>query len=231
MALADEIRALRDRAMHDLTSAHDYYTDTKIAWRLVQKVVQAGHTFKVRNLTTGTAATQNDIAAKSRAYVADQLTAATFQQFISIFEVFLFDLLRLWLSAYPQSLVGKTVEFKDVLDAPDTQTITVLVIDKELNEISYRRPAAWFEYLNARVKLHCPSAAEIEQVSEAKATRDVLAHNRGLASKAYVSKAGPRARFREGERIEIPEHYHRDTWQLLRKVIGDICDAAMTKVT
>jgi hypothetical protein len=42
MALAEDLGALRDRVLADLDSAHDYYTDTKTAWRLVRKIVAAG---------------------------------------------------------------------------------------------------------------------------------------------------------------------------------------------
>src|SRR5688572_25691444 len=119
MPLADDIEALRDRVLVDLNTTHDYYSDTKIAWRIVQKVAATGTTFSIRNLITGTETTQADLASKARGYVAEQLTEATFQQFISVFEYFIFDLLRIWLIAYPQNLIGKTVDFKAILDAPD----------------------------------------------------------------------------------------------------------------
>jgi|GEM_PF-5643843 len=35
MALSDDIRVLRDHIQADLAAAHDYYTDTKTAWRIV----------------------------------------------------------------------------------------------------------------------------------------------------------------------------------------------------
>lgn len=230
MALSDDIRTLRDRALADLNSLHDYYMDTKIAWRIVHKVVAAGNTFTIRNMTTGTVATQVDLSAEARGYVSEQLTGATFQQFISTFENFFFDLLRLWLMAYPRGLVGKKVDFKDVLDAPDKDSITLVVVNKELNEILYERPAGWFAYLEDRVKLGCPTAGEIDRITEAKASRDVLVHNRGIAGKLYESKAGNLARFKDGEKIDIPEHYHRETWELIRKVVTDVSNAAIAKV-
>src|SRR5262249_29947731 len=147
MALADDIRALRDRVLADLKAAHDYYSDTKIAWGIVHQVVAAGQTFTIRNMTTGTVTTQADLAGKARGYVAEQLAEATFQQFISIFENFFFDLLRFWLLAYPQNLSGKKVDFKAVLEAADKDAITLLVVNRELNEVSYDRPTAWFAYL------------------------------------------------------------------------------------
>ena len=68
------------------------------------------------------------------------------------------------------------------------------------------------------------------KIAEAKASRDVLVHNRGVASKTYESKAGKLARYKDGQRIDIPEYYHRQTWELLRKVVMDISNAAIAKV-
>jgi hypothetical protein len=230
MALADDIRAVRDRALADLNAAHDYYTDTKIAWRIVQKFVQSGGAFSSRSMATGTVTTQAELASKARGYVVEQLAEATFQQFVSIFEYYLFDLLRLWLMAYPQSLIRRTVEFKAVLDAPDKDAITLLVVTKELNEISYDRPTAWFAYLEEKTKLGCPTQDEIERIAEAKASRDVLVHNRGVVGKTYELKAGKLARYQDGQRIDTPEHYHRGTWELIRNVVTDISNAAIAKV-
>ncbi|MEI8371482.1 MAG: hypothetical protein WCJ35_01475 [Planctomycetota bacterium] len=230
MALADDIRVLRDRALADLNAAHDYYTDTEIAWRIVQEVVQTGYTFSIRNTATGTVTTQADLAGKARGYVVEQLAEATFQQFISIFENDFFNLLRLWLMAYPQNLIGKKVDFKTVLDAPDKDAITFLVVNKELNEIMYDRPTGWFAYMEDKAKLGCPSPDEIEKIAEAKASRDVLVHNQGVASKTYESKAGKLARYKDSQKIDILDHYHRETWELIRKVITDIANAAIAKV-
>src|SRR5438105_3861742 len=119
MGLADDLRALRDRVLADLNAAHDYFAETRIAWGIARKAIAAGHTFSIRNTTTGTVTTQTDLAGKARRYMAEQLAEATFAQFISIFENFFLDLLRLWLMAYPQSLSGKKVDFLAVLDAPD----------------------------------------------------------------------------------------------------------------
>ncbi len=229
MALAEEIESLRDRVLSDLNAAHDYYTDTKIAWNIVGRVIADGRTFSNRNMTTGTVTTHVELAGKSRGYVAEQLAEATFQQFISIFENYFFELVRLWLTAYPKNLSGKKVDFEDVLDAPDKDTITALVVSRELNEILYKRPTGWFDYLEEKAKLGCPTADEIARIAEAKASRDVLVHNRGVTGKTYESKAGNLARHKDGQRIDIPEYYHRQTWELLRKVVTDISNAATAK--
>jgi hypothetical protein len=229
MALADDIRALSDRALAELTAAHDYYTDTKMAWQVVHRVIQAGHKITIRNRTTRTVTQEAQLAAKARGYVTEYLAEATFQQFVSVFEHFFFDLLRLWLMAYPQSLADKELRFKSVLEAPDKEAVTLYIVNKELNEIAYERPKEWFSYLEDRARLGCPSAAEIEKIGEAKASRDILVHNRGVANKIYESKAGRAARCRDGQRVDIPEFYHRETWELIRKVITDLSNAATVK--
>jgi hypothetical protein len=231
MALAEEFRALRDRALAELAAAHDYYANTKMAWRIVQQIIQGGRKFTIRNTVTGTVTREAELAEKARAYVVVDLAQATFMQFVSIFEHFFFDLLRLWLMAYPQSLSSKEILFKTVLDAPDKEGVTLYVVNKELNEIAYERPREWFAYLEARARLGCPAAEEIERIGEVKASRDILAHNRGTANKIYESKAGKAARYKDGQKIEIPKRYHRETWELIRKIIADLSAAVEAKVT
>jgi hypothetical protein len=140
MALAEDIRGLRDRALADLAAAHDYYTDTEMAWQMVRNAIKAGRKVTIRNKTTKNVTTEVELAQKARGYVSGQLAEATFQQFVAIFENCFFDLLRLWLIAHPQSLGAKELSFKTVLDAPDKDAVTLHIVNKELNEISYERP-------------------------------------------------------------------------------------------
>jgi hypothetical protein len=230
MSLVDDIRTLRERVVGELVTAHDYYTNTKFAWRIVHKVIESGTKFTIRSKATETVTNQTDLAAHVEEYVRKQLTEATFQQFISIFEGFFFDFLRLWLAVYPRNLLGKKVDFKAILEAPDKDAIILLAVNKELNEVLYERPASWFAYLEDKVKLGCPTADEIDRIAEAKASRDALVHNRGIAGKTYESKAGRFARYKDGERIDISEPYHRQIWELIRKVVADISNTAIAKV-
>jgi hypothetical protein len=229
MALADKIRLLRDRVLADLNAAHDYYTDTKTAWDIVGEAIVAGRTFTLRNAVTGTETTHTSLVSKSRGYVTKELAEATFQQFISIFESYFFDLLHLWLMAYPQNLAAKKVDYKVILDAPDKEAITTYVVNREVNEIMYERPSSWFAYLEDRAKLGCPTPDEIDRIAEAKASRDVLVHNRGVANRIYEFKAGKLARYKDGEQIDIPDPYHHQIWELLRKVVADVSNAAIAK--
>ncbi len=229
MALASDLRTLRDRAVAALGAAHDYYAHTIAAWDAFERFVAGGERFNHRNPATGTLTTETDLVARARSYVAIQLNQSTFQNFIAIFESFLFDFLRLWLTAYPHSLGFKKLDFKTVLDAPDKDAVTQQVVRRELNEVLYERPAAWFTYLDEKTRLGCPTPDEIGRFAEAKATRDVFVHNAGIATKSYEAKAGPFARYAAGEFVEIQDAYHRETWALLLKIVADVSDAALAK--
>ena len=253
MALPDDIRMLRDRALVDLNAAYDYYSHTKIAWGIVRQSVSAGHTFALKTIPevaiglepatdganspvldiseTGTKTTEAMLAAKARDYTEVQLPEANFQQFVSILEAFLTDFLRYWLLAYPESLSRRQVEFKAILEATDKDAITRFVVDTQLNEVTYKSPHDWFKYLDERAKLGVPADEEVNRFSEAKASRDVLVHNGGIANRIYESKAGRLARYQPGERIEIPGDYHKATWKLIRKIVSDISEAATQKLS
>ncbi len=229
MALADDIQAVTARTLSALNASHDYYTYTKRVWRLLQQIVKEGRKFTFRNLTTGTRVDEQVLLGRAQLYVTDYLMSSTFQHFVSLFEDFFFGLLRCWLAAYPASLSKKQVEMSAVLKAPDKSTIVLTVVDKELNDLKYERLADWFAYLERLTKLGCPTADEIEKLAEIKASRDVLVHNNGIVNATYVSKAGSRARYKDGEKLEISEQYHRASWETISKVVLDISAAALGK--
>lgn len=229
MSLADDIRALRDQSLADLAAALDYFEDTKIAWEIVETAAAGGATLSRRNILTGNTTTETTLLAKGDRYVNTFLAQATFQQFLATFESFFFDLLRLWLTAYPQSLAAKEIPYRVVLDAPDKDAITRHVVDRELNEIAYKRLDEWFAYLQSRTKVDPPSADDVDQLAEAKASRDVIVHNAGIANKVYLQKAGRLARFRLGQTVEITGPYHRLVWQLAGRLVGDLGTAAVAR--
>jgi hypothetical protein len=230
MALADEIQALTVRTLSALEASHDYYTYTKRAWRLLQQIVKDGRRFSFRNRTTGTRVDEQLLLGRSQGYVTEYLASSTFQHFVSLFEDFLFGLLRAWLAVYPGSLARKQVEMIAVLRATDKAAIILGVVDRELNELKYERLADWFAYLERVANLHCSTPALIEQLAEIKASRDILVHNNGIANAIYIAKSGAQARYRDGQKLEIPEIYHRGCWELLNKVIREISAVALRKL-
>jgi hypothetical protein len=229
MTLAEDIHDLTTRTLSALEASHDYSTYTKRMWRLLQQIVKEGRTFTFRNRTTGTRVDEQMLLGRAQLYVTDYLISSTFQHFVSLFEDFFFALLRYWLAAYPGSLSKKQLDMGTVLKAPDKTAIVLAVVAKELNELKYERLADWFAYLERLSNLGCPTTDEIERLAEIKASRDILVHNNGIANATYVSKAGKHARYRDGEKLDIPEKYHRASWETINKVIRDVSAAAIGK--
>ena len=223
MALADEIRAARDRALRLLADAHNYFAYTEQSWLALHFTVQQdGYRFTLQNPATGSSVTEAEFLVRAQRYVDNELAAATLQQFVAIFENYLLDVLRLWLRAHPAAVSGRELKGEQILALPDKAAIVDALIDKELVGLLYGRPADWFKYLNSRVAVGVPSPAEVQQFAEVKATRDVLVHGGGVANPTYVDKAGPAARAAAGQPLDVPGPYHRASWELVCKLVQDI---------
>ncbi|MCX7012109.1 MAG: hypothetical protein NTW86_06010 [Candidatus Sumerlaeota bacterium] len=230
MALADDIERIKNHALLALDGSHDYYTHTKRIWRLLQEDIRDGRRVEFRNRTTGTRADGQSLLALAQRYLTVYLIPSSFQHFVSLFEDFFFDLLRVWLVAHAESLSKKQVEFGSVLRASDKAAIVSMVVDRDLHDLGFKRVDEWFAYLERLVKLGCPAAEEIENLAEIKASRDILVHNNGIANAKYVEKAGRLARYSDGQRLEIPEPYHRASWETIRRVVQEVSEAAIRKV-
>lgn len=230
MALIDEITQLRDACLSSLDASHNYYAHTKSAWRLVQQMVRQGHKVTIRNQATGDTVDETDLSGLAQDYVTGYLASATFQHFVSLFERFVFDFLRVWLTEYPGSLSGNQLQFRTVLDAADKNEIVTAVVQKEVLGLAYKRVADWFAYLEKIAQLGCPTQDQIHRLAEIKASRDVLVHNNGIANSIYVDKSMGQARFADGDTLELPEHYHRESWQLIKQVVSDVAEAGINKL-
>ena len=116
-----------------------------------------------------------------------------------------------------------------ILAAVDLESVKLAAVNRELNELNYRKVRDWFSYLEDLVKLGCPTADEIDRLAEIKATRDMYVHNRGVAGAIYEEKAGNKKRCGAGQKLDLTEPYHRESWQLIRKVVSDVAAAAVAK--
>jgi hypothetical protein len=229
MALKPDVEGLRDTTLAALTGAHDNFVYTKMLWEIADRDVRnRGRRIVLRNAVTGSRVSKRDLAQTIHASTTDYLPQATIQQFASLTETFLTDLLRLWLTAYPAHLKGQ-VDVQVIVAAADKAAMLRPLIDQVVLGMAYKRPAEWFKQLDAIVTLNCPGAVEIEQFAEFKATRDVFAHNRGIVSQTYLDKTGPTARAPLGNPLQLPDSYLHDSWRLCRKIVADVGTAATAK--
>jgi hypothetical protein len=241
MLIVDRVRDLTSRIRGELLRASDYYTHTETAWRLVESLVLAGREITIENADTESKVDGPILARLAQSYVAGYLAGSVFQHYVSLFEDYTLGLIGFWLMAHPKGIAGlddnedddklkrtdKSVPLGFITDNPDRESILRAVIDRELDRLKYRRLAAWFEYLEKRAQLGAPTR---DQLSEIKASRDILVHNRGIVNRTYLSKSGTRARYADGDRLEIIEPYLKETWLLITGVVRDMSAAAIAKL-
>jgi hypothetical protein len=223
------VESLRDATVAALAAAHNHFVYTKKLWRFVDvEVRRHGRRIVLSNTVTGSRVTERDLLPIAQTSVNDYLPSATVQQFASLTESFLTDLVRLWLTAHPMHLKGQ-VDVQTVVAAPDKAAILRALTDQYVLAMSYKRPTEWFRQLNGIVTVNCPTEPEVEQFSELKATRDVLVHNRGIASETYLDKAARLARAALGQPLDLPDAYLHEGWRLCRKIVTDVGTAAAAR--
>jgi hypothetical protein len=230
MAAADDLRDLSDRVQADLDSAAEFYLNTRRAWRLIQQLVAEGRQFAIVNGAAETLADQQTVDGLAERYVTMDLRSTVLERFVSSLEDFVLNLFRLWLLEFPGILSARTLTLRDVLDLDDKDAIIARFVDNEVRGFGYKRPDDWFQEINKHARLGCPSEDEVQVVCEIKATRDILTHNRGVVNHVYRLKAGDRARFNEGEIIDIPDDYLLQSLTSIKTIVQTMTNAAMAKL-
>jgi hypothetical protein len=157
-------------------------------------------------------------------------------------EDWILGLIRIWLRAYPEDMdlhfdpaTGQRrsrkqeevqIPLSRLLHLRDCAAILDALIERTLRDMTYERPEKWFRYLDSRVGLGYPDPSERARLSEMKAARDCLEHNRGVINRDYLDKAGTAARFAEGQLVRIDEPYLMACFALLRGVVEATAGAA-----
>jgi hypothetical protein len=229
MSLAVQIQAHLDRANADLDEVHNFYDHTKGVWRICHLSVTEGRKFEFTNTATNTRVDQDQVLGLAHHYATQFLASFTFQRFVAIFETFAFEVLRSFLIQYPQRLSQKEIKFRTVLSSSDIPSLLAKVVDHEINQLKYEKPSEWFDYFENTLRLARPTREEMDKIAEIKACRDILEHNRGIVNSTYVQKAGKEARYKAGDKLEIPEPYHRSSWELIKNAVNEMAAAGIAK--
>ncbi|QDU46494.1 hypothetical protein Mal52_50150 [Symmachiella dynata] len=230
MPLVDDIDQLRNDTVAALNDAHDYYWNTSAAWRLVQNMVHQGRSILIKNAPTGSTIRGPELSLLGQKYVASYLSSATFQHFIALFEWFAVDFMKLWLRAHPGSLGKQQVDVATILTCHDKSEIVERAIEKRLLDVAYGPITKWMNYIEQTTGISCLDSNQVQRLSEIKASRDLLAHNNGIVNSLYRERAGDHARFHDGDTLELPAHYHRESWEFIRQTVNDIADAGIDKM-
>jgi hypothetical protein len=232
VAVADEIDALCLRTKSDLDDLFNFGAHNHVIWTQFKAWVRQGNTLRSKTIKTGVEVKEKDLLRLYARYRTTYLFGLSFVQLVTILEAFLFDFLRLLLTNDPRHLAQKKqIEVGVALSAADREALVLLIAERELNELKYERPKAWFDYLGKIIKLGCPTEEEIERIAEMKAARDLIIHNTGIVNKTYTEKAGTKARYMPGDKVVIDRPYFDNCWALAKKLVDDIGAAAKRRLT
>ena len=225
------ISALTKKSVEELDDIYGFVAYNNLVYKLYGDSVVNGFTITAELPHLNQSIDQNALRDKLDHYSKTYLRELGFQLSASVFEVWLFDVLRILLINPNRLNKKRKVDVADVISAKSIEDLKRSVIDAELNEIRYKNPAEWFEYLGSFANIGAPSAHDIETVSEIKASRDILTHNNGIANQTYLHKSGSLARVKEGEPIQISTEYFNDSWKHLRKVVETVGNQVADKVS
>lgn len=152
------------------------------------------------------------------------------QQQVTLFEHHFFHLVRIFLLDRPERLSKKKqIDYATIFETTSKEELLIKLIDRELNEIKYRSVSEWFDYLDKLIGLPGITQDKLEKLAEAKACRDILVHNAGIANKIYIIKSGGAVRCGEGQIMDVSGDYTKDVWSLLVSILITVIDSVIEK--
>jgi hypothetical protein len=134
-----------------------------------------------------------------------------FLQLVASVEYFLFDALRCVLVVYPESLSSTQVQLSDVI-SKSQQEIIDNAVERNLNEISYKRPEEYVKEISRLLRLPNAQTNTLwKKFFEIKARRDLGAHNDWIVNDQYLRKVETdlRPSVKLGERLRIDFEYFK----------------------
>lgn len=236
MSFVESLNQLRERAISEFCFSMDFKAFTGLSYKFA--IEHAAHEAPgtifhipysrfVDQFTTESKAINLASFPEEIAKIRDRhFLPLVHQHQVAVFEYLYFDLLRILLLNQPKHLSqNKKIDFGAILAAESREAIIQILIDKELNETKYKRTKEWFDYLESMVSKCKVSDNEIGQITEAKATRDLLVHSAGIVNQTYFDKSGKFARsVTIGEQISVTGTYTADTWKTMASVIVQLVD-------
>jgi hypothetical protein len=205
--LSTELFIARDRAVARLSELHDDYFHTNQLWLKLLADQRHGQSFEADNVKTGViTASQSEWVGRARAS-QQRLRIRTFKDLTNQFEMFLGDLLRIWLTQYPESVQAKSITLATLLSASDLATAKKLATEEAVEatilKILLGKPSNWFAYLKSNLGSKLP-ASDSSAFIERKAVRDALEHHDGEIDASYIEKAGAAIVFKVGDLV-VPD--------------------------
>ena len=144
---------------------------------------------------------------------------------VSHFEAFIQDCVSIAACAYPDKL--KLLSYKTgvpvdlLLENENREDLIQRFVALKCDQLMFSKPKDYLERASKVLSI----VLERESISafiEIKATRDIIVHGGGIASKVYLEKAGNQARAGLGDELPIDRNYFINVVRNLKKISGEI---------
>jgi hypothetical protein len=144
----------------------------------------------------------------------NQLASNGVLHLVTITEAMTEDVLRAVFMRYPHKLGADTkISVGAVLEATSLEAVHAHAVDTMLNKLAYKSPAEFADDVRKQMGISLLECTAFHRYMELKATRDVYIHNRGIANKVYVGKAGQHARVQAGQFLPVDVQYFLESYE------------------
>lgn len=141
-----------------------------------------------------------------------------FIYFVAAFEAYMQDVVELTLRYRPEILKsGKQLTVERIIELTQTGGLIEFLAEREVGELGYRSFREQADYYREKFKLEIAAMAEIEQLIEIHARRNLLVHNGGIINRRYL-EAVPDTSGVVGQQLRISEEYWAETVEALSNV-------------
>lgn len=219
---ANDIHSIGDRAIRRLDELHDDHFRTSWLWQAQLTRLRYEEPPSVNNVKTGNIVAASSeweaIARSSRR----RLRIRSYKDLVGQLELWVAELMRIWLTAFPQIADGRSITLATILSSSDWAVTRQLAIEEAINAAILDKlkgkPVGWFAFLKTHMAIQ-PDANDIKLFYERKAARDVLEHHDGIVDPGYVDKAGSAARFAVGELFDPNDTEVDEVYDLIKRLI------------
>lgn len=228
---------LQQATRDSLSSTGEFPSHVEVLFRFMKEMLpdhsDAPGTIEIS--LTGQKLTPDDLISRYTTYEETLLYQISLQHLCTIFEDFLSKLIFYLHLNRPESMPHKSsITLGELLKAPSAQDINAynvlgIMAEKEAEKVLYRSPQQWFEYIESRFALGCPDEDRVAEISEIKATRDLLAHAGGVINDTYLKKSGKLSRGKRMEPIPVTRSYFIRSYDFLTVTVIEMSKAAIEK--
>lgn len=157
----------------------------------------------------------------------------TFKDLANQVELFIAEVLKVWLTRFPQIVDEKSITLSAILESNDLTELKAQAISQAVDAAVLGRmmgkPAKWFVFLKQHLGCTLDPKA-VTRFIERKAARDVLEHHGGAVDASYCEKAGAAAEFAVGDLIEPDDDEIDALYDLIAVLIKQISGDAVNKL-